>query len=119
MENRARYTLIGVFVLAVIAGAFTFIYWLENIGGLGKHATYIVQFDQPVSGLTPGSGVLFNGIRVGVITEIKLDSNTPKRVTLTLSVDPATPIRADTTVDVTYQGFTGAPAISLKGGSET
>lgn len=119
MENRARYTLIGLFVLAIIGASFGFVYWLENTGGLGKHATYIVHFDQPVSGLTPGSGVLFNGIRVGVVSDIQLDPNNPKRVTLTLSVDPATPIRADTKVDLTYQGFTGAPAISLQGGSET
>jgi phospholipid/cholesterol/gamma-HCH transport system substrate-binding protein len=119
MENRARYTLIGLFVLAIIGCTFGFVYWLESTGGLGKRATYIVQFDQPVSGLTSGSGVLFNGIRVGVISDIRLDPNNPRRVTLTLSVDPAIPIRADTTVDVTYQGFTGAPAISLKGGSET
>jgi phospholipid/cholesterol/gamma-HCH transport system substrate-binding protein len=119
MENRARYTLMGLFVLAITAGAFIFVYWLENTGGLGKRATYIVQFDQPVSGLTPGSGVLFNGIRVGVISDIRLDTINPKRVTLTLSIDPATPVRVDTIVDVTYQGFTGAPAILLKGGSET
>ncbi len=119
MENRARYTLIGLFVLAIIGAAFGFVYWLENTGGLGEHATYIVRFNQPVSGLTSGSGVLFNGVRVGVVSDVRLDPNDPKRVTLTLSIDPQTPIRADTEVDVTYQGFTGAPAILLKGGSET
>ena len=48
---------------------------------------------------------------------IALDPNNPKRVTATISLDPATPVRADTEVDITYQGLTGAAAVALKGGS--
>jgi len=116
MEIRARYVLIGSFTLAVILGLFGFVYWIKHTGGLGARATYQIQFEQPVSGLTIGSSVLFNGIRVGAITELSLDSTDPKRLTISISVDPATPIRTDTQVDITYQGLTGAPAISLKGG---
>ena len=32
METRARYTLIGLFMLAVILASFAFVYWLENTG---------------------------------------------------------------------------------------
>jgi phospholipid/cholesterol/gamma-HCH transport system substrate-binding protein len=117
MEIRARYILIGAFVLAFVLGMFGFVYWLNNVGGLGQRATYQIRFDQPVSGLTVGSSVLFNGIRIGAVTELKLDARDPKRLTVLISVDPATPIRADTGIDVTYQGLTGAPAISLKGGA--
>jgi len=119
MENRARYALIGTFVLAFIVAMFGFVYWIKNFGGLTAQAIYQIRFDQPASGLTPGSSVLFNGIRVGAITDLKLDSEEPKRVTISISIDPATPVRADTQVDVTFQGLTGAPAISLKGGSKT
>jgi phospholipid/cholesterol/gamma-HCH transport system substrate-binding protein len=116
MEIRARYMLIGGFVLAFILGMFGFVYWLQNVGGLGARTTYEIRFDQPVNGLTEGSSVLFNGIRVGAISELKLDPREPKRLDVMISVDPSTPIRKDTQVDVTYQGLTGAPAISLKGG---
>ena len=34
METRARYTLVGLFTLAVIAAGFVFVYWLYNSGGL-------------------------------------------------------------------------------------
>jgi phospholipid/cholesterol/gamma-HCH transport system substrate-binding protein len=119
MEIRARYVLIGSFTLAVILGIFAFVYWIKNTGGLGARATYLIEFQQPVAGLTVGSGVLFNGIRVGAITDLSLDPKDPRRLTIAISVDAATPIRADTQVDVTYQGLTGAPAISLKGGDAT
>jgi phospholipid/cholesterol/gamma-HCH transport system substrate-binding protein len=116
METRARYAVIGAFVLACIFAAFGFVYWLQNSGALGK-TPYRVQFDQPVSGLTAGSSVLFNGIRVGTILSINLDRQNPKRVMASIAVDPGTPIRADTEVDVSFQGLTGAPAISLRGGA--
>jgi phospholipid/cholesterol/gamma-HCH transport system substrate-binding protein len=116
METRARYAVIGAFVLACIFAAFGFVYWLQNSAGIGQ-TVYRVQFNQPVSGLTAGSSVLFNGIRVGAILALKLDPQDPKRVTASIAVDPATPIRADTQVDISFQGLTGAPAISLKGGT--
>jgi phospholipid/cholesterol/gamma-HCH transport system substrate-binding protein len=118
MEIRARYVLIGSFTLAVLLGAFTFIYWLQNTVGLGQ-VTYRVRFNEPVSGLGTGGGVLFNGARVGTITGLELDQQDPKRLTATIAVNAATPIRSDTTVDITHQGLTGAPTIALKGGSAT
>ncbi len=117
METRARYILIGSFALAVLVAGFGFVYWIKTLGGFGQKAIYEVRFEQSVSGLTPGANVLFNGIRVGTVTRIDLDPNDPKRVTAAISVDPLTPIRADTQVDITSQGFTGAPAIGLRGGS--
>lgn len=117
MENSARYTLIGSFALAFLLGAFGFVYWIKNVGGLGQRDVYNVRFEQPVSGLTPGANVLFNGIRAGAVAAVALDPGNPKRVTATISLDPGTPVRVDSEVDVTYQGLTGAAAIALKGGS--
>jgi phospholipid/cholesterol/gamma-HCH transport system substrate-binding protein len=115
METRARYILIGSFALACLLAGFGFVYWIKNLGGFGQRALYDIRFEQPVSGLTPGASVLFNGIRAGTVTRIDLDLNNPKRVTAAISVNPETPIRTDTEVDITYLGFTGAPAIALKG----
>ena len=70
METRARYALIGAFMLAVIAASFAFVYWLENKGGFGERAYYRLRFENSVSGLQAGSAVLFNGIRVGEVTEL-------------------------------------------------
>jgi phospholipid/cholesterol/gamma-HCH transport system substrate-binding protein len=117
METRARYALIGAFVLACILVGFGFVYWIANVGGIGARAVYAIRFEQPVSGVAPGASVLFNGVRVGVVSSIGLDPTQPKQVTALISVDPATPIRADTEVDIASQGFTGAPAIALKGGA--
>lgn len=117
METRARYVLIGAFTLACLFAGFGFVYWIKNLGGFGERALYEIRFQQPVSGLVPGANVLFNGIRVGTVTRIDLDANAPSRVTVAISLDPGTPVRADTQVDIAYQGFTGAAGVALKGGS--
>jgi len=119
MENRARYVLIGLFTLAVIVAGFGFVYWLNNTAGLGERAIYQVRFDSPVSGLRAGSSVLFNGIRVGEVTQLELDPANPKQVTATINVEQGTPIRSDTQVGVDFQGLMGAASISLRGGSAT
>lgn len=116
METQARYTLVGAFVLAAILAAFAFIYWLHNTGGLGDRQILQVRFQSSISGLLKGSSVLFNGIRVGEVTDIQLSADAPKEVLVTLAVDRSAPLRADTTVNVDFQGLTGAPVIELKGG---
>ena len=118
MERTARYYLIGVFTLLSILGGFAFVYWIRSVGGLTEQAIYKIRFEQPVPGLATGSNVLFNGIRAGAISRVELDPDNPKVVIATVSLDPKVPVRADTQVAITYIGFTGAPALALKGGSQ-
>jgi phospholipid/cholesterol/gamma-HCH transport system substrate-binding protein len=117
MEIRARYTLIGLFTIVVAAAGFAFVYWLNNAGGLSQRAYYRARFETSVSGLLKGSAVLFNGIRVGEVTELQLSNDNPKQVTTVMAVEPQTPVRTDTRVGIDFQGLTGSPVISLTGGT--
>ena len=67
METRANFVLIGAFTMAAVVGAFLFIMWIATIGG-GSHRHYQIVFSGSVSGLTAGSSVLFNGLKVGEVT---------------------------------------------------
>jgi phospholipid/cholesterol/gamma-HCH transport system substrate-binding protein len=116
METRAPFVVVGAFVLAAIVAVFGFVYWLHNTGGLGPRATYHVQFDGSVPGLLVGAAVLFNGIRVGEVTELALAPDSPRRVNATISVASTTPVRSDTKVGLEFQGLTGVPVIALEGG---
>jgi phospholipid/cholesterol/gamma-HCH transport system substrate-binding protein len=116
METRAPFVVVGAFVLAAIVAVFGFVYWLHNTGGLGPRATYHVQFDGSVPGLLVGAAVLFNGIRVGEVTDLGLASDNPRRVNATISVASTTPVRSDTKVGLEFQGLTGVPVIALEGG---
>ncbi len=116
METRARYIVVGLFALAVIAAGFGFVYWMNAGGGLAKRAVYRVRFDGPAAGLQTGAAVQFNGIRVGEVTGLQLDPDDPRGVMATIAVAKGTPLRADTKVGVDFRGLMGSPAISLKGG---
>lgn len=116
MEFNARYTLTALFTLVVIAGIFGFIYWLSNVGGFGAKKVYLVRFTTPVSGMTTGSNVLFNGLKVGEVTELYFDKDEPGHLLALVSVAEDTPVRMDTKAGVDYQGLTGAPNILLTGG---
>ena len=117
METRAPFAVVGAFVLAAIIAVFGFVYWLHNSGGLGPRVTYHVQFDGSVPGLLVGAGVLFNGIRVGEVTDLGLAPDNPRRVNATISVATTTPVRSDTKVGLEFQGLTGVPVIALEGGT--
>lgn len=116
METRANYVLIGAFTLAVVVGVFGFVYWFQNIGGTGERAFYRVVFDGSVSGLRVGASVLFNGIRVGEVSDLKLNPQRPKQVVAKISLDKSVAVRPDTEIGLEFQGLTGIAALSLKGG---
>lgn len=115
METRANFILIGLFTLAVIVGAFGFVYWFQHVGGSSQRVTYRLIFKGAVTGLRTGGSVVFNGIRVGEVSSIALGD--PRKVIADLSVDKGTPVRADTSVRLEFQGLTGIAAVALTGGS--
>jgi phospholipid/cholesterol/gamma-HCH transport system substrate-binding protein len=116
METRANYALIGIFTLAVIATGFLFVLWFSGGDtGKGRQAVRIV-FSGSVSGLSKGSVVTFNGLRIGEVTELRLLPDDPRRVSAVIEVDRATPVRADTRARLEFQGLTGVATIALVGG---
>lgn len=117
METKANYVLIGAFTLAVVVGVFGFVYWFQNIGGTGERAFYRIVFEGSVSGLRTGGSVLFNGIRVGEVTQLTLDPQKPQQVVATVSIDKSVAVRPDTQIGMEFQGLTGIASLALKGGS--
>ncbi len=116
METRANYALVGLFTLSVIAGALAFVWWFSGRDARSRYVPYRVVFTGSVSGLSRGSAVLFNGLRVGEVVQINIDRQNPSRVFARVEVDPDTPISADTRAKLEFQGLTGAAAVQLAGG---
>jgi phospholipid/cholesterol/gamma-HCH transport system substrate-binding protein len=115
METRAPYALIGLFVLAAIGAVLAFVYWLNNTSGLSERTVYRIRFENTVSGLLNGAAVLFNGIRVGEVTDLQLDPDHPNLVIATVAVVATAPVRADTQVGLEYQGLTGVAVVAMSG----
>ena len=118
METRAPFALVGLLVVAAIGAIFGFVYWLNNTGGLGQRTNYEIRFEKTVSGLLKGAAVLFNGIRVGEVIDLKLNADDPGMVAAIVAVAAGTPVRADTHVSLEFQGLTGAPVVTMEGRSK-
>ena len=95
MEFRARYLLMGVFILVAVLLGLGFVYWLRTTVGLGDRAGYVVRFDTPAIGLWKGAPVLFNGVRVGDVSGLRLNPAEPEQllVDVTISASDAGPRR--------------------------
>jgi phospholipid/cholesterol/gamma-HCH transport system substrate-binding protein len=115
METKANYLMIGGFVLGVLAFAFIFVFWISNFAGGGKR--YKIVFETSVAGLTSGSGVSFNGIKVGEVQSFALDPEDGRKVQVLISVDDKTPVRADSRARIESLGLTGGSGIQITPGT--
>ncbi len=116
METRANYALIGAFTLAVLGAAFMFVFWFSRASQEGSQEIR-VMFTSSVSGLSRGSNVTFNGVRVGEVKSIELAPNNPSVVFATIEVSDTAPVKQDTRARLEYQGLTGVASIALSGGA--
>ncbi len=115
METRANYLMIGGFVLGVLAFAFIFVFWISNFAGGGNR--YRIVFERSVAGLTSGSSVSFNGIKVGEVQTFALDPKDGRKVQVVISVDDKTPVREDSRARIHSQGLTGGTGIQITPGT--
>ena len=117
METKANTALIGAFTLVVLALGFVFVYWLARGASETADAHLTVIFEDPVTGLSVGSQVVFNGIKIGDVKTLDLDANNPRVVIADLSMQPHPAVKADTTVTLGFQGLTGVGYVEMAGGS--
>jgi phospholipid/cholesterol/gamma-HCH transport system substrate-binding protein len=78
---------------------------------------YEVHYDISVSGLEIGAPVKYNGVRVGRVDRIWIDSKKVSQTNVALSLQEGTPIKKNTRAVLNVQGITGLKFIELVGGT--
>ncbi|WP_145541073.1 MlaD family protein [Yersinia alsatica] len=119
METRAHHVVIGLFTLIVVSAALLFCLWLTGAGSDRQFKLYDIVFNEPVSGLSQGSTVQYSGIRVGEVTQLRLDRDNPSKVWARIRVSASTPIREDTQARLTVAGITGTSNIQFSSSSQS
>lgn len=117
METRANYILIGAFTILVTVFGLLFALWAAKYSADKSFQDYDVIFNEPVTGLTEGGSVQYNGISVGTIQELSLNPRDPRQVRARLKLDANAPVKVDTKAKLSQAGITGSPFIQLTGGS--
>jgi phospholipid/cholesterol/gamma-HCH transport system substrate-binding protein len=114
MEIRSSPLIVGLFTLAILAGAFGFVYWIGAYGDTAGRVSYRVVFSDEVTGLNKGSSVLYNGIKAGDVISLSVAKDDPAQVVALIQIDPSYPINVDTTAQLQFTGITGVGFVQLK-----
>ena len=117
METKANYVLIGAFTIIISRFLLLFALWAAKYSSEKTWQEYLVIFNEPVTGLTEGSSVQYNGISVGTVEKLSLAPDDPRRVRALLRVQANAPVKTDTRAKMSMTGITGSPIIQLTGGN--
>ncbi|MDH7453428.1 MlaD family protein [Luteimonas composti] len=117
METKANYVLIGAFTIGVTLFLLLFALWAAKYSSDRSWNEYHVVFREPVTGLTEGSSVHYNGIAIGTVDDLMLAPNDPRQVIARLKLQADAPVKADTRARLSMTSLTGPPIIQLTGGS--
>ncbi len=116
METKANYVLIGAFTIVLTLFLLMFALWAAKYSTDKSWQSYRVVFNEPVTGMSEGSSVQYNGISVGTVEKLRLAPDDPRRVIATLKVQASAPVKTDTRAKMSMTGITGSPIIQLTGG---
>jgi phospholipid/cholesterol/gamma-HCH transport system substrate-binding protein len=117
METRAYHVLIGLFTVVAAAGALLFALWMGKSGMERDYAYYEVGFNRAVSGLSVGNAVLYSGVKVGDVVDLRLDPEDPRHVRARIRVYADIPVKRDTRASLQLANITGSMNIQLHGGT--
>jgi phospholipid/cholesterol/gamma-HCH transport system substrate-binding protein len=119
METKANYILIGVATVAGVALMMLFALWMANSEFSRGYNEYDVVFADPVRGLAEGGEVRFNGIKVGEVRSLRIDTTNTNRVVARIRVSADVPVRRDSEARLEPIGLTGVTLIQLSSGSRS
>lgn len=111
-ENK-QYLLIGTFVLLGIFLTISIFLWFSSNGRL-KFNTYVAVFNEAVDGLSNNSAVKYNGVEIGHVEKLELNTKNLKQVFVYLSINQQVPINVSTYAIIKAQGVTGLSYIDLR-----
>ena len=111
MENKSHALIAGMFALLLGAAALLALVWLR--GSEDDLREYVVVTKQNVGGLNPQAQVRYRGIRVGKVTDIRLDPEDTSNILITISVTNDLPLTRGTVAKLAYQGVTGIAHLLL------
>ncbi len=116
METKANYLLVAVFSVVVCLLAFWFFYWIGRYGDNRETTTLEIRVPGSVTGLAAKSPVYFNGLKVGEVRRLFIDSTNPDAVIVQTEIDSNTPITRSTVATLAFELLAGRAYLELKGG---
>lgn len=116
-RENAGEALVGLLVV-LLAIWFVWFAWMRTGGGEKAGAIHVIALFPNAAGVNIGTDVRVAGLKIGSVTQQKLDTES-YQVAVTLALDPAVKIPADSSAAITSEGLLGSTFIALLPGGET
>lgn len=107
---------IGIFAVVVLLASWAGIRFLSGLDVFSRTRTYYVNYTE-VSGIAQASPVMILGVKVGSVTEIKLDPTKAEGVELTLEVSRDYNLPVDSKAKLFSDGLMGGKAVAIEYGT--
>ena len=106
---------IGIFAVVVLLATWAGVRFLSGLDVFSRTRTYYVDYTE-VSGIEQASPVMILGVKVGSVTDIKLDPTKAEGVELTLEVSRDYDLPVDSKAKLFSDGLMGGKAIAIEYG---
>lgn len=118
MENKARYTLVGLFLVVFSIALVSFILWQARFSLNEKTMyEYKIYSKNSIAGLKENSFVEYKGLVIGTVDKISINSDNIQQIEITLKISQPDVIKKDSYAIIQSQGITGNKNIEIDGGS--
>lgn len=119
MDNKARYTLVGFFILTFSIAMIAFVLWLARYDvNKDKLKEYRLYVEQSISGLNKNSIVYYKGLDIGIVDDIRINPRNLEQIEIVLKLSKPELVKIDTIASIESQGVTGNKTIELSGGTQ-
>jgi phospholipid/cholesterol/gamma-HCH transport system substrate-binding protein len=126
METRAHYVAVGAFVLTMVFLAFVAVLWLAGTQFTTAFNHYDIYFEGPVTGLSTGGRVEYNGIPVGTVSDIELitdpqilETNGRKQIRVTIDIKSGVHISRNDAATIQTNILSGVSYILIEPGKSS
>ena len=107
---------VGLFAIVVLVIGWGVIKYLKGIDVFSSTNVYYAYYDQ-VGGIQPASHVMIYGVKVGTVTNVKLNTDPTKGVEVELTIDNEYQIPVDSKAKIYSDGLMGGKAVEIVYGS--
>ena len=117
MERSANYAWVGFISTALLVMLVAFIVWLAGANLRGVYDYYDIRFEGPVRGISQGTEVHFNGIKVGELLKLTIDQKDTRYVIARARITSDIPVKEDSYAVLEPLGITGVNYVQISAGS--
>ena len=118
MENKARYTIVGLFLIVFSVALVAFVLWQARFSlDEKKFYEYRIYSKSSIAGLKENSFVEYKGLVIGSIKQIVINPKNIEQIEIILKINTPEDIKKDSFAIIASQGITGNKNIEIDGGS--